>query len=105
MSVLSFYVINRDGHVTREYIDFISNVLSHDSKYATDCIDKVVQMYALRDVSGLAGWSDCGPHFRSKEFLHRILTILPERCSSSVAVTMCEQRWEHLTRQVNGTVG
>ena len=89
MSVLGFYiVINRDGHVTREYIDFISNVLSHDSKYATDCIDKVMQMYALRDVSGLAVWSDCGPHFRSKEFLHHILTILPERCSSSVAVTM-----------------
>ena len=53
------------------YISYFSNILSHDSLFSGDVLDEIV--YSLNQrFTNIHVFTDCGPHFRSKEFLYRV---------------------------------
>ena len=53
------------------YISYFSNLLSNDSLFSGDVLDEIV--YSLNQrFTNIHVFTDCGPHFRSKEFLYRV---------------------------------
>jgi hypothetical protein len=85
-SVLGFCLIHKsaDGVVHKDYFDFFSSILSHDSLFAKDCLRDLVTGPSFPRLTSLSIWTDCGPHFRSLEFAHTVLRELPERLSIPV---------------------
>jgi len=85
-SVLGLCLIHKsaDGVVHKDYFDFFSSILSHDSLFAKDCLGKLVMDPAFPRLTSLSIWTDCGPHFHSFEFAHAVLRELPERLSMPV---------------------
>ena len=53
------------------YITFFPDILNHDSLFAGDVLNKIFEELGDK-FSKIHIFSDCGPHFRSKEFLYRI---------------------------------
>jgi hypothetical protein len=70
--------------VHKDYFDFFSDILSHDSLFAKDCLHELVTGPSFPRLTSLSIWSDCGPHFHSFEFAHAVLRELPERLSIPV---------------------
>lgn len=85
-SVLGFCLIHKsaDGVVRKDYFDFFSSILSHDSLFAKDCLRDLVTERSFPRLTSLSIWTDCGPHFHSFEFAHAVLRELPERLSIPV---------------------
>jgi hypothetical protein len=85
-SVLGFCLIHKsaDGVVHKDYFDFFSSILSHDSLFAKDCLRDLVTDRSFPRLTSLSIWSDCGPHFHSFEFAHTVLRELPEKLSIPV---------------------
>ena len=85
-SVLGFCLIHKsaDGVVHKDYFDFFSSILSHDSLFAKDCLRNLVTDPSFPRFASLSIWTDCGPHFRSFEFAHTVLRELPEKLSIPV---------------------
>jgi len=85
-SVLGFCLIHKsaDGVVRKDYFDFFSSILSHDSLFAKDCLRDLVTERSFPRLASLSIWTDCGPHFHSFEFAHTVLRELPERLSIPV---------------------
>jgi hypothetical protein len=85
-SVLGFCLIHKsaDGVVHKDYFDFFSSILSHDSLFAKDCLCNLVTDPSFPRLTSLSIWTDCGPHFHSFEFAHAVLRELPERLSIPV---------------------
>jgi hypothetical protein len=85
-SVLGFCLIHKsaDGVVHKDYFDFFSSILSHDSLFAKDCLRDLVMERSFPRLTSLSIWTDCGPHFHSFEFAHTVLRELPERLSIPV---------------------
>ena len=86
MSVLGFYIaINENGEVEYNYCDFLSNILTHDSLFASNCLRKVISLYNIQEANHIRIWTDCDPHFRSKQLLHATLYEIPQK--HGIAVT------------------
>lgn len=83
---LGFCLIHKtaDGVVHKDYIDFLSSILSHDSLFAKDCLRELVTSPSFPCLTSLSIWSDRGPHFHSFEFAYAVLRELPERLSIPV---------------------
>lgn len=64
-----------------EYIDFFSDILSHDALFVKDCLNKVLNFYInLRSQSSIKKvnfWNDSGRHFQCGELAHFLLKIVP----------------------------
>ena len=65
------------------YVDYFSDVLSHDGVFVRDCIsDLVSKIYKicprLKELKKLNIWSDVGLHFRCQEVAHFLLVDLPK---------------------------
>ena len=91
-SVLGIAVVFRD-QVTKqphlEYIDFFSDILSHDALFASDCLDKVLSFHLkLRGQSTIKKvdfWNDTGRHFQCGELAHFLLKIVPFKFNVQVS--------------------
>lgn len=71
VSVLGFALITKkDNIVNYEYHDFLSEILSHDSLFAGECLINLLKSDRCKNIKNLKIWSDNGNHFRSQEFLH-----------------------------------
>jgi hypothetical protein len=86
-SVLGMALITRGlgGKLRYKYYDFFSNILSHDSLFATDCLRQLLQSGEFPTLRSLSVWTDCGPHFRSQEFAHTLLVEIPGNFGMEVA--------------------
>jgi hypothetical protein len=67
---------DEDNQPRVRYFDYLSNILSHDSRFATDCMAKLLADPFMGRFREICFWSDCGPHFRSAEMMHFILQKL-----------------------------
>jgi hypothetical protein len=79
VSVLGIAVHYRDdmNNLRVRYVDFLSEILSHDSLFAGDCLTKLCELPFMRQFREICIWADAGPHFRSGEFMHHVFRRLP----------------------------
>ena len=73
------------------YVDYFSDVLSHDGVFVEDCITHLVQNIKeicpqLKDIqiNRFNFWTDVGLHFRCKEVAHFLLVKVPATFQTSV---------------------
>jgi hypothetical protein len=78
ISILGFAIHYKDEHNNQKirYVDFLSEILSHDSLFVTECIKKLFRMPFMSQFKQVCFWSDSGKHFRSAEYMHYILCEL-----------------------------
>ena len=78
ISILGFAIYYKDEHNNQKirYVDFLSEILSHDSLFVTECIKKLFRMPFMSQFKQVCFWSDSGKHFRSAEYMHYILCEL-----------------------------
>ena len=79
VSLLTFAIIYGDesGKKQVKYVDYFSDVLNHDSLFAGRCLIQLMSSEFMQQFQSVALWSDCGPHFRSKEYLNYALIETP----------------------------
>ena len=85
-SVLGFAVVYKD-QVTKqpclEYIDFFSDILSHDALFVSGCIKKILNKFLFNNSMGQSKirkvhfWNDTGRHFQCAELAHFLLNFVP----------------------------
>ena len=79
VSCLGAALIFKDGEdIKTEYIAYFSDILSHDSLFAGDVLDRFMDELNCR-YKYIHIFTDCGPHFRSKEFIYRVKKVSIER--------------------------
>lgn len=70
VSILGFALVTKPNNkINYEYHDFLSEILSHDSLFAGECLIKLLNSERFNGINNLKIWSDNGNHFRSQEFL------------------------------------
>lgn len=65
-----------------EYIDFFSDILSHDALFVSSCIGNVLHNFINRKFRNLNlkkvhFWNDTGRHFQCGELAHYLLKVVP----------------------------
>lgn len=82
---LGFCVIYRKNDlVIKKYINYLSNVISHNSNFVKIAIGKLINKY-LPMYKKIHFWSDNAGHFRSSELLKYILVDL---CNNGIETSM-----------------
>ncbi|OMJ09121.1 hypothetical protein AYI69_g10803 [Smittium culicis] len=76
ISDLCFAVIYKktENILEYKYFNYLSGILSHDSKYVTECLPDLMKDQFMDQFSNVLSWSDSGPHFRSQELLYSCLS-------------------------------
>ena len=70
VSVLGFALIYReDGLLKMDYITYLSNQLTHDSRFTGQCLTGLFQEKVKNKFKNIYLWTDGGKHFWSKEYL------------------------------------
>jgi hypothetical protein len=74
ISVLGFAIYYKDENNIQQirYVDFLSEILSHDTFFVIECIEKLFKMPFMTSFKQVCFWSDSGKHFRSAEYMHYI---------------------------------
>ncbi|OMJ17474.1 hypothetical protein AYI70_g5948 [Smittium culicis] len=74
ISDLCFAVIYKktENRLGYKYFNYLSEILSHDSKYVSECLSDLMKDQFMDQFSNVHLWSDSGPHFRSQELLYSI---------------------------------
>ena len=73
VSCLGFMVVkNIDADIKREYFNYLSEIISHDSFFVKKCLSRL-EKDVLNSYSKIHFWSDNGRHFRSQELKNFIL--------------------------------
>ena len=74
ISVLGFAIYYKDENNIQQirYVDFLSEILSHDTFFVIECIEKLFKMSFITSFKQVCFWSDSGKHFRSAEYMHYI---------------------------------
>lgn len=81
-TLLGFVIFTmEDGVLRKRYVNILSDVLSHDSGFVVHSFRKVLDLSFVSSLKKLLVWSDCGPHFRCKEFCHFLFKEIPSRCT------------------------
>lgn len=79
ISLLGFAAIFKENNEIRyEYHNFLSEILSHDSLFAGQCLIELLKNNKFRRIRNLKVWTDNGNHFRSYEFLHYLFKEAPK---------------------------
>ena len=65
-----------------EYIDFFSDILSHDALFVSNCISNVLDNFIKRkyrylNLKKVHFWNDTGRHFQCGELAHYLLKVVP----------------------------
>ena len=71
-------IFNNNNQLKVEYVSYFSNILSHDSLFSGDVLELFINELDTKYRS-VHIFTDCGPHFRSKEFICRVKNISNER--------------------------
>ena len=80
ISCLGFAIVSKEnGKVKRKYINYLSNVLSHDSFYVNNCLKELLKKGFCDKYQKIYIWCDNGNHFRSSEFFNAIFNDLNEK--------------------------
>lgn len=71
VSDLGIAVIYRNKHDKKEvsYYKFFSEIPTHDSLFAGDCLKKLSEREEMKCHDKVSIWTDGGNHFRSQEFI------------------------------------
>lgn len=85
-SVLGMAVIHCN-QVTKQpslqYIDFFSDILSHDALFVSDCVKKMLSTFlknpnqTVKPIKKVHFWTDTGRHFQCGELAYFLLKYLP----------------------------
>ena len=64
-----------------EYVDYFSDILSHDALFVSNCVGNVLDnfikyKYRNLNIKKVHFWNDTGRHFQCGEFAHYLLKIL-----------------------------
>ena len=81
ITILGMVLIYWDNNkITREYIDVVSEILNHDSKFVHDAIKILVskRKTILENLKTLYCFNDGGKHFASYETNNTIISLIPE---------------------------
>ena len=77
ISCLGFAIVYKEnGMVKRKYINYLSNVLNHDSFYVNNCLKELLKKGFCDTYKNIYIWCDNGNHFRSSEFFNAIFNDL-----------------------------
>ncbi|KAI8867849.1 hypothetical protein GQ42DRAFT_50103 [Ramicandelaber brevisporus] len=68
-----------NGKPQKNVLNIFSKILSHDARVTRDCLDIIMKQDILKDITDIQFWSDCGPHFRCREYLYHALFALPDK--------------------------
>ena len=65
-----------------EYVDFFSDILSHDALFVSNCLSNVLDnfikfKYQNLNLKKVHFWNDTGRHFQCGELAHYLLNIVP----------------------------
>lgn len=71
-------IYNIDGNEYIQYISYLSKILSHDSLFSSDVLEQFLDELNSK-YKNIHIFTDCGPHFRSKEFICRVKNISKKR--------------------------
>lgn len=84
-SVLGFVLIKKEKNkIEHSYYDFFSTNLSHDSLFVKQCFDLFLQQEEMKKFKDINIWTDCGPHFLSKEFAQYALNDIPLKYQKNI---------------------
>lgn len=83
ITCLGFVVVTRSGpggHIVKRHFNFLSEVLSHDGKFVTECTLECIRQLKLRNrvFNNISFWYDCARHFRSRETMRCLLQEVPK---------------------------
>ena len=80
VSCLGFYIVyKKDNKLQREYYNYLSSILSHDSLYVADCVSILIEKYLKNRFEVFDFWSDNACHFRCFELYDYILEKIPAK--------------------------
>ncbi|CAK9057397.1 Uncharacterized protein SCF082_LOCUS30952, partial [Durusdinium trenchii] len=89
MTTLGFYVCRWKGRaLCKENYHYVSQILNHDSAYACQCLNDLLRSLPTDGVKEFHCWADCGPHFRSYEFLWNLVEHMKLALETGAAATM-----------------
>jgi hypothetical protein len=88
--------------VTRHYLNILSEILSHDSLFSSDGLGLIVEELKKLDYKYVNVFTDCGPHFRSNEFIH-CAKILPVKFDMNITANFFGEH--HGKSEVDGMFG
>ena len=75
MSCLGVVLISHNGEsLVYDYVSYFSENLNNDSKFAGDILQQFRSEISPR-FKKITIFTDCGPHFRSQEFLYRVAEL------------------------------
>jgi hypothetical protein len=82
-SVLGMCLIycDKDGIIRKKYINYFSDILSHDGLFVKDCLSKLLTSSTIPILTSLSIWTDNARHFHSKEIAYCLLYDIPRRFS------------------------
>ena len=70
-----------EREIVTNYFDYISDILNHDSKFAFDCLNNLIEgddfsEFEVKNGNNVYLWADnAGQHFRTFEFLYEFLQL------------------------------
>ena len=83
VSCLGFLIIYKENDlIKRKYVDYFSKILSHDSLYVKECLNKLLKNYVNNRFNNVILWCDNACHFRSSELMYHILFRLADEYSN-----------------------
>lgn len=68
-------IFKSNGDVTRHYLNILSEILSHDSLFSSDGLSLIIKELKRIGYRSINVFTDCGPHFRSNEFIYSAKTL------------------------------
>ncbi len=92
VSCLGFVIFtrNQQGTVEKRHVNYLSDILSHDGKFVSECTLKCVDFLKAEygQITNISFWYDCARHFRSKENLHCLFCDVPQMIGGNAKVQM-----------------
>ena len=105
VSCLGFYIVyKKDNKLQREYYNYLSSILSHDSLYVANCVSMLIEKYLKNKFEVFDFWSDNACHFRCFELYDHILKEIPAKYQG-VKCTMNFFNEYHGKSEIDGHFG
>lgn len=76
--IVLYYRNKESNNVEKKYFDFISEILTHDTRFVNECLDIVLSKKDVLDLNlnSISFWLDNGPsHFRTYELLGKLNSL------------------------------
>ncbi|PWA01998.1 hypothetical protein BB558_001875, partial [Smittium angustum] len=93
ISDLGFAAVYKDsnGNTKYKYFNYLSEILSHDAKYASECLSDLLNDQFFRRFNYVHLWSDSRPHFRTQELIYSVFVDIAGQFEMTFTVNyFCE---------------